>query len=87
VLNLSLTSSAGWVMVEVSPGLFIAPKHVSIIREHNIGPPVRIGKDTQLVMDSGYCLTVKDMTPKEVAVKLHFITEWTHPPGQRPPER
>lgn len=73
-------------MVEVKPGLFIAPAHVAIIRENNSGPPIRIGKDTQLVMDSGYCLTVEGMTPKQVAVKLHFITEWVAPPGQRPPE-
>ena len=79
-------NSAGWVMVEVQPGLFIAPAHVAIIRELSSGPPIRIGKDTQLEMDSGYCQTITDMTPKQVAAKLHFITEWAHPPGQRPPE-
>ena len=68
-------------MVEVKPGVFIAPTHVALLLE---GPPTQVGTD--VVLASGFVKFVPGISAKELAKKLHFITEWQHPPGQRPPE-
>lgn len=80
----NLTNSAGWVMVEVKPSIFIAPAHVALLLDIAKGPPLQIGTD--VVLASGHVQFVSGISAKELAKKLHFITEWQHPPGQRPPE-
>lgn len=71
-------------MVEVKPGVFIAPAHVALMRDSGKGPPLQVGTD--VVLASGHVQFVSGISAKELAKKLHFITEWQHPPGQRPPE-
>lgn len=68
-------------MVEVKPGVFIAPAHVAMLLQVPTYPI-----STDVVLASGFVKTVEDISAKELAKKLHFITEWQHPPGQRPPE-
>lgn len=65
-------------MVELEPGIWVQPAHVSVVRD--------IVGQSQVVMNSGHSFYINGLTPQQVLVKLKIVTEWQHPPGQRPPE-
>lgn len=66
-------------MVEVEPGIWVRPQAVVLMRKESMTG------GTRLTLSSGHEV-VLGACPGDVAKKLHFITEWKHPPGQRPPE-
>lgn len=66
-------------MVEVEPGTWVAPTAVVLLQGYSLKG------GTVMTLSNGKVVHLQG-SPRDVAKKLHFITEWKHPPGQRPPE-
>lgn len=67
-------------MVELLPGLWIQSSQVALIEE-----PSNLPGKTVIVLAGGKQIVV-GLPHDKVLRKLGLVTEWQHPPGQRPPE-
>jgi len=61
-------------MVELEPGVWVQASHVSVVRS--------FPSQTQVVLKSGWAVTLNNQTPEQVLRKLGLVTQWAHPPGQ-----